>query len=184
MYSGINPNSPGQQYECLNTNASNFDYYLIYTSNYSIRTNTFTGICIPDNCTEEEIQDVVEPYNSKVYELNGDYNLDAWSITGLVVLCTWIAVLVIFSVWSSCRDSGLEDAVKSKEDGTEMRADGNLQHQESKENRESVESSFEKEDWKIMNYYAGYQKIFAHSPNKNIMSLINTLAVLGITISV
>ena len=97
------------QYECLNVpnTTIDFNYFLIYTSNYSIRTNTYTGICIPDNCTEEDIQTVLEPFNSKVYQLNTDYNLDAWSIIGLVVLCTWVVVLVIFSMWASCRESGL-----------------------------------------------------------------------------
>lgn len=102
MYSGINPNSPGQQYECLNT--TGYLFYMVFITNATTEANTYTGLCIPNNCTREDIETVLQPLNAKVYEMKEEADLDGWAITGLVALCGWLLVLIVSSIYASCME--------------------------------------------------------------------------------
>ena len=53
MYSGITNNNPGQMSECQD---SNYSYFLVYYQNSTTILDTFTGLCLPPECTVEDIE--------------------------------------------------------------------------------------------------------------------------------
>lgn len=53
MYSGKTANNPGQMEECQ---ASNYSYYLVFLKNITSRTESFTGLCMPNQCTASDIE--------------------------------------------------------------------------------------------------------------------------------
>ena len=57
MYSGLTTNNPGQKYECEHKTplSDPFHYFLIGLKNTTINVNTFTGLCVPKNCTKADI---------------------------------------------------------------------------------------------------------------------------------
>ena len=52
MYSGITTNNPGMMEECTD---ANFSYFLVSLKNENTSTNTFTGLCAPQQCSAEDI---------------------------------------------------------------------------------------------------------------------------------
>ena len=54
MYSGITTNNPGQKYECEHKTpiSDPYNYFLIGFKNTTNNVNTFTGLCVPSQCTK------------------------------------------------------------------------------------------------------------------------------------
>ena len=48
MYSGITNNNPGQMLECQE---KNYSYFLVTYNNATTLLDTFTGLCLPPECT-------------------------------------------------------------------------------------------------------------------------------------
>ena len=104
MYSGITTNNPGQFYECQQQ--SNFSYYLVTIKNTTTNINSFTGICVPEQCSKEDMKIALDFWNCEVYDFESD-DTDALATIGIVLLSVWVGVLVVWSVVISCREPGV-----------------------------------------------------------------------------
>jgi hypothetical protein len=100
MYSGITTNNPGQFYECQHT--PTFSYYLVMIKNTTTNINSFTGICVPSQCSKEDMKIALDFWNCEVYDFKED-NSDVLADIGLVVLLTWITILIVWSIILSCK---------------------------------------------------------------------------------
>lgn len=106
LYSGMGPNYPGQFAEC--NNISNFKYYLAYQSpDFTESTNAssqdllgyFTGFCLPNYCTKEDIQSIPIFRKLEVYDYDHDsMNVLAWM--GLVSFLIYILIILVAIVLS------------------------------------------------------------------------------------
>lgn len=94
MYSGITTNNPGQMEECRN---ANYSYYLVYLKNETTGTNTFTGLCVPDQCSAEDIEKALNFLHCKVYDFPISSNADGLSIAGAAFISMWLAILIVWS---------------------------------------------------------------------------------------
>jgi hypothetical protein len=58
MYSGITTNNPGQMYECEHKTpiGDPYQYLLVSYKNATNNVETFTGVCVPDSCSKEEVE--------------------------------------------------------------------------------------------------------------------------------
>lgn len=67
MYSGITTNNPGQMYECENKTPPNepYLYFLIGFTNTTNNVNTFTGVCVPEVCKKQDIEQILVALNIK-----------------------------------------------------------------------------------------------------------------------
>jgi hypothetical protein len=69
---------------------------LVYNHNTS--QNTFTGVCLPEVCNEEDLQSALTPFaDTTVYGYTRPRELDGLTIAGLTVIGIWVAVIVVVS---------------------------------------------------------------------------------------
>ena len=94
MYSGITTNNPGQMEECR---SANYSYYLVYLKNEDTDTNTFTGLCVPNQCSAEDIEMALQFLHCKVYDFPDPPKNDGLAITGAVIISLWLAILIVWS---------------------------------------------------------------------------------------
>jgi len=51
MFSGITNNNPGQKFECEHKSGPHpYNYFLVDWKNNTNNINTFTGLCVPEQC--------------------------------------------------------------------------------------------------------------------------------------
>lgn len=60
-------------------------------------TNTFTGLCVPSECSAEDIEKALDFSHCKVYDYPMPPKTDALAVTGLVIISLWVAVLIVWS---------------------------------------------------------------------------------------
>lgn len=114
MYSGITTNNPGQMEECMNS--VNNSYYLVEIKNSS-QPSTYTGLCVPAECTVEDIEIALEFWHCQVYDYP-DYpgrSMDALAIVGLVVIAMWLTILIVWSCVLSFKQPVINEYMKSDE---------------------------------------------------------------------
>lgn len=181
MYSGITSNNPGQKYECEHkTGNVSYNYYLVDWTNHTTNTEVFTGLCVPKQCTREDIQRAVTLLsikNSNVYDYPEDAKVDGLMVGCTVVVGLWVAVLTLWSIYLSIMEPVGNDLIKKDEEVPAPVAE--------EESINSLEAApvRRKEDFKLFNFYEGYCRIFKRSSHKNYLSPILFLAALSVTVS-
>ena len=106
MYSGITTNNPGQMLEC---GQANYSYYLVYIKNETTMTDTFTGLCMPEECSAEDIEMALNFLHCKVYDYPDAMESDGLAITGIVVVSLWLAVLIVWSCIISFKEPAINE---------------------------------------------------------------------------
>ena len=118
LYSGLAPNCPGQFIECQSV--GNFSYYLSYQSpNFSINTNAssqdllgyFTGLCVPDFCKKEDIQNFPLFSRSEVYGYDNN-QMDIFGWVGIGFLITYMTVVLVATIVRSLKEQKLVEQPK------------------------------------------------------------------------
>lgn len=100
MYSGITTNNPGQMEECQEE--PHYSYYLVNIKNYDTSSYTFTGICVPEQCTAEDIEIIASEFiHCKVYEYPEPPEYDYLTYLGAVIISIWVVTLTVWSCFLS-----------------------------------------------------------------------------------
>jgi hypothetical protein len=182
MYSGITSNNPGQKYECEHTKLDTpYNYFLIDWRNATSNLDTFTGVCVPDVCNKTEIEKAMQMLSiktSKVYDYPASPPTDPLMVFSAVVVGLWAVALTIWSIVLSCKSPMENELIKKHE---EVRAPDDA---ERAVNSLSVADRSEaREDFKVFNFYEGYNRIFTRSSRKSILSPVLFLSVLSLIFS-
>lgn len=101
LYSGLAINNPGQMEECQK---ENFNYFLIYLPNKPPQLTAFTGLCIPNDCDQQDVQEQVSYFtNAQTF----DYSESSWdglAWVGLILLFVYAAITVAVMTVNSFKD--------------------------------------------------------------------------------
>lgn len=92
MYSGITTNNPGQMHECL---SSNYSYYLIFVKNNTLMMDYFTGICVPKQCSADDVVIASMDFlRCRVYDV-GELGIgDFVGFVGGVIVVGWVGLVI------------------------------------------------------------------------------------------
>lgn len=112
VYSGFTTNNPGQYKECLD---QKYNYFLIYFNNQTDVFRTYTSVCLPKVCNQDNLQAALKSYNVTVYGYDQETETDGLAVTGLVIISLWSAVLIVWSCVVSFKEEAVKELVKKNE---------------------------------------------------------------------
>lgn len=185
LYSGLAVNNPGQMEECTR---ANFSYFLIYLPNKPPQLSAFTGLCIPNDCDKQDVQEQVSYFtNAETFDFKGQ-PLDALTWVGLITFFLYAALVVAVMTVNSFMD---EDPAHRKKLPTEetSKVEINMSVNDKDMLTESIATttSTSKSDrnlfLRVFGGYDHYCKIFHVSPKRSILSGLKVMAVFAIVMA-
>jgi len=104
LYSGLAINNPGQMEECQQ---AQFNYFLIYLPNKPPQLTAFTGLCIPSDCDQQDVQEQVSYFtNAQTFDYTLE-SLNSLTWVGLVAFFVYAALVMAVMTVNSFKDEEL-----------------------------------------------------------------------------